>query len=202
MNTIVNPRRLLKRARVLAAYSLFAIGPGQSAWADTLYTYTGNQFQSWTGGTCLGQCSLTVVLYSNPLPSNFSASNPVDSIRLDLGRILITDGDLTLTAQNAGADFLAVCSTDSQGLPTAWDIWIDLVPQNSIGLETANACDFGYPFAGAFDHAERGDFDSITYRAANNDEPGHWSVPEPSGMILLATGLAAVLGMGRRKWLA
>jgi hypothetical protein len=216
---------LTKRSRVsLAARwfgvvlvcSLFVAGWAQPASANTIYTYTGQSLGNFSGGfSCLVGTSCPITgsfTTSQPLGPNYNGScagGPPACLPSPVLAYSFTDGFTTWTSSNAFNNPFGV-QTDAKGNIASW--YILLFQPGSSGLylflQTANLpSSTSVPVedgSGASTLLSNGS----TFYAYNLNQPGTWSVsstppaptPEPSGLLLLGSGLISVLGVVRRKW--
>jgi hypothetical protein len=176
--------------RVLLICSLFAILIATPTRADTIYTYTGNPFNEFRGAAaCPPLCSISgSFTVEQPLPSNFLLLAPLPPLSFSF-----TNGSTTITQSDPHDEFFV--GTDSHGDISSW-VFL-LVSQGvadifttTFGTATHIPADFtcqGNPCSGF---------------AAVNDNPGAWSVstvPEPSSLILLGTGVLSLAGAWRWK---
>jgi hypothetical protein len=205
----VNPHALSFRAsvqslpcwlRAMAFCLLLAAASAAPSSADTVYTYTGSDFTSWTNTACPAACNITGSLtLAQALGTglSFSDVNPVS--------FSFTDGITTWTDLNAPGGIFEF-STDMSGVITFWAV--------SLGkTETPSQCDPGSADLRFLKMEQLSTFstnlaDAIcatdtalttTYEAENSSS-GTWvpsdgvsPVPEPSSFILVGTGLAATL---------
>jgi hypothetical protein len=166
--------------------------------ADTIYTYTGNPFTTFSGAdSCsmgFGDCRISgAITFATPLGNNlpFQEVGPISAS--------FTDGKTTITAPPETLANLEV-ATGTTGLITEWAIAI----HNAEGLEidTTN-------WAGGI-----GDLTSVdqmgkgprTFALVSND-PGIWTIsqtaaPESSSLLLLGTGLLVVVGFNPKRFKA
>jgi len=145
--------------------------------ADTLYSYTGNDFT-------YAESPYTT---SDSITGSFTTSVPLAD---DLSLVTITpisysftDGVQTITdLTNTNPDPFFDISTDSSGNIIQWEI--------DPGTATGNFIQFDYVLGYTTDNYVRYGFNE-----AYNNEEGNWSssVPEPSGGVLMGIGL---LGLG------
>lgn len=153
--------------------------------AGAIYDYTGNTFQYWTKGTCLGQCKITGdFTVTTPLPPDFSGADEISPTSFSF-----TDGNIVLNDQDSLVFALTIYDTDSTGEPTSWEIEIE-VP-NGAAIDTSLSLDQT--------------FYCCSYSAYNFGDPGTWNTPEPTpesqSAIFLGIGMLMTLGLRRHKLL-
>jgi hypothetical protein len=181
-------RSLIGVVGTLFAFSVLAIGLAPPANADTVYTYTGNVFDSFKGNfECPPECRIMgSFTLAQPLPPNLTF------VTISPKSFSFTDGMVTLTPANSFhfihqpfGDF----STDATGAITTWAIEID-------GKQP-----LGFPFLITRNLGLAADETGLLLKvgASNTNNPGMWSAittntPEPSCLLLLCTGLLSIVG--------
>ena len=165
--------------------------------ADTIYTYTGNQFDRFSGeAACPPVCSISG---SFTVAQPFAGYLPVTSV-IPLS-FSFTDGATTITQLTNTFDspFLPrnafLLATDSQGNIRAWFILAEL---GAAGLNTTSG--IGGPIKGP--PIDVGD--PAPGSAFVSDNPGTWSVsatatPEPSGLLLMGSGIVGLGFLMKRR---
>ena len=179
---------------------LLAALPFTSALADTTYTYTGNQFNTFGGdAACPTECNIYgSFTISAPLGPNFDGYFTPDSFSF-------TDGLVTITQANATkSDFGFI--TNALGEITAWNLdFINAETSMYVGTGPSLICPVNCSVTdGSFAPSS---LDVINYADIVND-PGVWTVsastapvptPEPSSIALFGSGTLGLIGLVRRR---
>jgi PEP-CTERM motif len=164
-----------------------------SAFADTVYTYTGNTYTFNNGDIYnpSGHISGSFALAS-PLGDNetLEVVNPIS--------FTFTDGTFTLTKTTVFPLFAASfeIETDASGNITAWNIGLQDIPFHYIFTENIG------PYVE--DYAVDPTAPVYAY-AGNMQDAGTWTssapspVPEPSTILLFGTGILGTLGLLRKR---
>jgi len=157
--------------------------------ADTVYTYTGNNFTLLDGASYSTSDKISgSVDLATPLQTNLYV-DPVTPVSFSF-----SDGSHLFSDVNSTA-FLGF-STDASGKIIGWDL---AIYDSSLVIFTENVGQ--YVFDSAYNLATGSD-------AFNFNEPGLWTasntspVPEASDFALLATGALGVAGVLRRRLIA
>ena len=164
------------------------------AWATVIYTYTGNNFDTFSAPSSPdASMNVTVTLeFANLLSSDLNEQFILPD------RFSISDGINTIDNTNSTGGSFRV-GTDSLGNIDSWFIFATASPGADVDwyIETINSSVFtGLVW----------DFGRIRTTSGDDtanimDSPGSWSVatvPEPSIIWLLGSGLA-LIGFARRK---
>ena len=175
--------------------------------ADTIYTYTGNDF------TRVDPSTGNVYTTSDFITLSFTLSAPL-APNLDLGTpevvtpssFTISDGINTLTQQNFSTEDFQF-ETDSAGNMTLWYIDVELGKFN--GLSTSTEIQISDQVGDVMDLASTMPAGGLTdYLANNQNSLGTWTeesvpnspaVPEPSTFALIGTGILGLVGASRRR---
>jgi len=187
-----NRNAALKVGRQLMVSALFVVGLATSARADTIYTYTGNNFTAFAGGyACSPECGVTgSFTLDQALSANINT--PITPISYTF-----TDGNTVWTSNNSVL-WSSQVITDSQAAIAGWELIFEINPDCGIGCTMSElfTADSGGTIQDMTQLYPNGSFAAGAY---NFYVPGVWTAnsiaatPEPSTVLLLATGL---LGLG------
>jgi hypothetical protein len=187
---------------LVSATALFVAAMG-SARANTIYTYTGNDFTFFQDSTLTTSDFISAsVTLASPLADNLSNAN-------ETGAALswsITDQVSTINqaSPDAAADLDLFFSTNATGAITSWEF-------NDTAGNCATNClqlvtqDFPQFPGDDLDQSSACVNNTCGIPSANNDTtPGVWrattaSAPEPSGKALITLGGCLLLLRARRK---
>jgi len=186
---------------LLCVAALFVFGAVPAARADTLYTYTGTEFNNFDNPSLLptGVTGLSgSVTLSSSLGDNFSGF-------VTPAAFTFSDGTTTITQLNESLPYDSFYFvTNSTGAITSWDVELC-----AIGTSCSIPVDY---FETVNTSASTDDYSLYidpggTYALAwNLSSPGAWveqpiSTPEPSALLLLGSGLIGLIGAKRKKFL-
>ncbi len=158
------------------------------AWADTTYTYTGNDFTT----------AVSPFTTSDSVSGSFTVASPFgdDSTYDNFTPISFsfTDGQQAVTNLNASTQSFDV-STNASGEVDQWNLTV--FDSTSFITTQSYASGKVTDFGGLAD---------IGY-GTNSNTPGTWMMqtsvtPEPSSLLLLATGLLGLAGLAWKRRLA
>jgi hypothetical protein len=160
--------------------------------ASTTYTYTGNDYNSYIGAPYTSSDSVDgYFTFASPLADNLSdASVSLPTI------YSLNDGVQTITGPLVS--YVFNISTDSNGNITNWDIWLYGNAGSGLG-SILTACNLD-SFSGCLDQGTGGSggggdtvHDGGTWAITTTS-----SVPEPSTVVLMSSGLLALALLARK----
>lgn len=176
--------------RIVLLSFLLLIALTASAMADATYSYTGNPFTTTASPYSSGNFVTVSFTTLAPLGANLT-----DAV---FTPVQFTFSDQLFIMDNTGFSLSThfQVSTDANGAFTNWFMWVFDGGNNYI--ETINLPGI------TSDYARHG---SQTSTGTVSNAPGRWgdnslgtsTVPEPSGLLLLGTGTAALAGLIRRR---
>lgn len=191
-------RRTGTKGSALMAVALCGMAFVPPAEADTVFTYTGNNYTSCGGTYCVGGPYALSVTFDTSLTGGALDNLPLTNITPTVTSFEFSDGSgLTLDNGNSALNQLDIeISTNSSGHVVAWFAGAYATGDN-IQMQTNWNSPYGF-INGA-------DFSETTANFAGNfgflpNDPGNWVVtatPEPSPHILLGTALAGLLALAR-----
>jgi hypothetical protein len=183
-----------------AAMAGLAMAFCPDAVGNTIYTYTGNPFESeFIAGTAFDDQDFIIVslTLSSPLPANQPLSVQIDDVVAFQIEVVNSEG----MALGSSTDYtILALETNANGAITDW--MVDSPEDYQVSLTYLETESYGYPvdsqdYAGMFDSG--GDPVAHGY---NQQERGTWtsesSAPEPSGFLLMVAGGGALALLRRR----
>jgi hypothetical protein len=192
------------RVRLLCLFCFLLVLP-KFASADTIYTYTGNDFTTLANNTTSANKFTT----SDFVSGFFDLSSPL-AANLPSGTVIsptdfsFSDGVDTVSLANFSVLTVQV-GTDSTGKIISWNIDAEsgsTFPLALIGTAkvTTLVADSGSEILGV------SQFGQARMEGSNASDAGTWTsetvtgaAPEPSGLVLLGTGMAGLLGVASRR---
>jgi hypothetical protein len=163
------------------------------AHADVTYTYTGNDFTEVTGAYAKTDSITATITLTSALADNISSL--IDIPAADIVSFSLSDGQQTITNTNDYSSGFAF-ETNSLGDITSWNI-------SAIGSNTYDEIESSDVSGDSEDAGQISNGSKFTY-GLNVNHPGSWAVsatpvPEPGSLVLLATGLVAVMAVGAMR---
>jgi hypothetical protein len=191
-------RSALIRIAFVCALVIFASALPASA--NTTYTYTGQPFVGFSGtDSCsggVGECSISgSFTVATPLGDNFAFSE-ITPLSFSF-----TDGVTTINQSNFSTIVAFEVGTDGSGDINQWQIQV-LTDSDFQELLTYSSDRFGLPIDMSGLESTTAPYPFIA--TAETGVLGSWgpnagTVPEPSALILLGSGLLGVLGTSLRR---
>jgi PEP-CTERM motif len=177
-----------------------------SAWADTVYTYTGNPFTS-NGNPLLYSYSYPPFTPSDSVTGSFTLASPLEANLPILGpdgfttvtptSFSFTDGVNTLSNTDSFEYLTLDVGTDATGAINQWII--SLQTYNNVLIYTedwVSRDDQGWDGQPGVIGDIRGNPGTWT---SSTTDPSPATTPEPSSIALLGTGILGLVGTVRRK---
>lgn len=211
-NGVTNVRRniqLHKSVVFMLVATFLLLVQAKPALADTLYTYTGNDFTSLqapqgyiTNLSTSDFISVSFTISGSPLVClTLCTISPSDiTISIDGPNGTLISSTLTCSQVNGASDCVgAEIQTNASGTITAWEFNGCLSVGGFGNCEDKHASTFNLPGVplGVTDSAIIGNAIVL-----NSNDPGTWTVttvPEPATFTTLASGLAFLFGIARKK---
>jgi hypothetical protein len=192
--------QLVRAGMALVAIALYGTALAPKVKADTIFTYTGNRYNTCGGTYCAGGPYALAISFDTTLKGSALDNLPITNITATVTSFKFTDGTgLILDNSNSDLGLLDIeISTNASGKVVAWFVGA-YAPGADIQMQTNWNSPFGF-IKGA-------DFSETTASFAGNfgflsNDPGNWaatSTPEPPQSLLLGTGLLAVLALSTRR---
>jgi hypothetical protein len=176
----------------LGVLALVLLAP--SSKADTTYTYTGNDFNSFGGGgACPPQCDMTI---SFTLAT--ALGGDANEVGADPLSFAVSDGLTTITQATALSSSFGFFSTDASGNIIGWNIDAISALYGMFSGTGPAGCAGCTVLDASFLQS-----DTIDMFALIKNDPGKWTVssnvPEPSGALMLGMGVLTLLGLRLKK---
>jgi hypothetical protein len=160
--------------------------------ADTVYTYTGNDFNTIS--------SPSVFTTADSISGSFTVATPLGAnleVEVQPVSFSFSDGVETFTQANTTASSNLVVFTDASGDIIAWDI--SLISSDSTNVLTSddNFIDEGFALVNGVAESGFVEHDSGTWSVSETGDPS--VAPEPSTLTFMATGALGLVGVMRRR---
>ena len=177
--------------------ALIAMHLAPSAMADTIFTYTGNNYASCGGTYCSGGPYALSVTFDTTMMGSALDNLPLTNIAATITSFKFSDGSgLTLNKSSAASSNIEI-ATNASGNVTAWFVGAYANSANT-QMQTNLNSPFG-PISGA-------DFSETTAFFAGNygivGTPGTWTVsgvPEPETYAMMLAGLGLLGFIATRR---
>jgi len=184
--------RISRTAFALVLVFLFAVA-APSAKADTIYTYTGNDYATCGGTYCSGGPYALSVKFDTTLTGNALDSLPFTDITATIASFKFTDGSgLTLDNSNNASGTLQIeISTGASGNILTWFVG---AYTSSANTQMQTNWDSPSGFIPGADFSETTPFFAGDFGFISN-KPGPWGMvttPEPSTFVLLFVGMGMI----------
>jgi hypothetical protein len=183
--------------QIQLAAVLVAIGLAPIAKTDTIYTYTGNDFNQVVGTYAVGGPYALDITFKTTLTGSALDSLPFTDITATVSTFSFKDGTGLVVNQNTpGVSDQIEISTNASGTPVAW-----LVGGYANATNTQLQTNWDSPFG----FIPGADFSETTVSFAGSfgfisDNPGTWKLmtvatPEPSYATVFAGGLLGLFAL-------